>query len=104
MLAQANKAGIPVFGSEVEQVKNGCLASEGIDYHQLGVQTGEMAAKILKGEAKASDMNFEVIKEPSFYANTKVASDLGITIPDELLSSAAETFDAITVDTSSGDE
>ena len=26
----------------------------GIDYYQLGIETGKMAAKILKGEEKAS--------------------------------------------------
>ncbi|MEG0379524.1 MAG: ABC transporter substrate-binding protein, partial [Eubacterium sp.] len=59
VLKAANDAKIPVFGSEEEQVKNGCLASESIDYVALGKQTGEMAAKILKGEAKAADMPVE---------------------------------------------
>ena len=27
----------------------------GIDYYQLGIETGKMAAKILKGEEKASE-------------------------------------------------
>ena len=31
VLAQANEAKIPVFGSEIEQVKNGCVASMGIE-------------------------------------------------------------------------
>ena len=51
MLDAAKKAGIPVFGSEIEQVKNGCVATEGLDYVALGKQTGEMAAKVLAGEA-----------------------------------------------------
>ena len=38
----------------------------GLEYVELGKQTGAMAAKVLKGEAKASEMNFEVISEPSF--------------------------------------
>ena len=53
ILDQANEKGIPVFGSEIEQVKIGCLAAEGIDYVSLGKDTGKMAAKILKGEVKA---------------------------------------------------
>ena len=32
VLEKANAAGIPVYGSEVEQVKNGCIASMSIDY------------------------------------------------------------------------
>jgi len=46
----ADAAGIPIFGSEKEQVaKYGCVASESLDYVALGVTTGEMAGKILKG-------------------------------------------------------
>ncbi|WP_333651445.1 ABC transporter substrate-binding protein [Lacrimispora sp.] len=92
ILDKAAKKNIPVFGSEVEQVKIGCLASIGLDYVDLGKQTGKMAAKVLKGEAKASEMNFEVIKEAAFYGNTKVAENLGITLPTELTDSAAEIF------------
>lgn len=95
VLDAANKKGIPVFGSEVEQVKVGCLASVGLDYIELGKQTGHMAAKILKGEAKASEMNFEIIEGGSFYGNTKVAEALGITLPEDCVSEAAEMFDEI---------
>ncbi|MCI5951640.1 MAG: ABC transporter substrate-binding protein, partial [Anaerostipes sp.] len=64
ILDKANEKNIPVFGSEIEQVKIGCLAAAGLDYMDLGEQTGKMAAKVLKGEKKASEMNYEVITEP----------------------------------------
>ena len=99
-LDAANKAGIPVFGSEIDQVKAGCVGCEGLDYHALGVQTGEMAAKVLKGEAKASEMNFETITEPSAFVNTAVAENLNITIPDDYLNdSSTQVFDTITKST-----
>lgn len=98
VLAKANAAGIPVFGSEVEQVKVGCLASEGIDYVALGKQTGAMAAKVLKGEAKASDMAFEKCEGANLYINEKVASDLGITFPENYAADAAEVFEDIVVE------
>ncbi|MFR3752314.1 MAG: ABC transporter substrate binding protein [Enterocloster sp.] len=47
----------------------------------LGNQTGKMAARVLKGEKKASEMNFETIEEAAFYGNSKVAGNLGITLP-----------------------
>lgn len=96
VLDAANKKGIPVFGSEIEQVKIGCLASVGLDYIELGKKTGHMAAKLLKGEAKASEMNFEIIEGGSFYGNTKVAETLGIELPETLVSDAAEMFSEIT--------
>ncbi len=95
ILDKAAAKNIPVFGSEIEQVKKGCLAAMGLDYIELGRQTGVMAAKVLKGEAKASELNYEVLKEAAFYGNTKVAETLGLTLPESLTSSAAEMFDAI---------
>ena len=98
VLAKASAAGIPVFGSEVEQVKNGCLAAEGIDYVALGKQTGAMAAKVLKGEAEASDMPYEACEGANLYINTEVASDLGITFPENYEADAAEVFETVTVE------
>ncbi len=96
ILDKANKLNVPVFGSEIEQVKIGCLAAMGLDYIDLGKQTGKMAAAVLKGEKKASEMGFEVIEEAAFYGNEKVAENLGITFPEDLTSSAKELFTEIT--------
>ena len=95
ILDKANAKKIPVFGSEIEQVKMGCLGSEGIEYISLGKQTGKMAAKILRGEAKASEMAYEIIEEPNLYLNSKVADELGIDIPKDLLDRASENFTEI---------
>lgn len=83
VLEQANSAGIPVYGSEIEQVKKGCLASASIDYVALGEETGRIAIDVLGGQSAATypvvtvDESFSVI-------NTDVSSQLGITIPDSL--------------------
>ena len=90
VLDKANAAGKPVFGSEIEQVKLGCVAAEGLDYLALGRQTGLMAAKVLKGEAKASDMTYEVISDPSLYINSEALAHFGITLSDELAARAIE--------------
>lgn len=95
LLAKAEDANIPVFGSEVEQVENGCLASMGLEYVELGVQTGKMAAKILRGEATAEEMDYELISEFGLYVNTAVAENLGITIDEAYLENAVEIFDTI---------
>ena len=95
ILDKANAQKIPVFGSEIEQVKLGCLAAEGLDYIKLGKQTGKMAAQVLKGEKKASEIKYETISEPGLYVNTKAAENLGITIDESLVSQAVESFDEI---------
>lgn len=81
VLKAANAKKIPVFGSEEEQVKNGCLATQGIDYVALGKETGKMAAKILKGEAKASETPVYVVKNFSPVYNKTVMETLGLTLP-----------------------
>ena len=95
ILDMAGEQGIPVFGSEIEQVKIGCLAAEGLDYVALGVQTGKMAAQVLKGEKAASEIPYETIEEAALYLNTKVAQNLGIELSEELVESAFQVFDDI---------
>ncbi len=92
ILEKAGSKGIPVFGSEVEQVQNGCLAAVGLDYVELGVITGKMAAKVLKEEAKASEMKFESITEFGLYLNNETAKTLNISIDEEYAKNALEIF------------
>ena len=91
VLEKTNEAGIPVYGSEVEQVKLGCVAAAGIDYIKLGRQTGVMAAKVLKGEVSCADLPFETISEYGVYVNSAACSELSITLPEEIVAVAIET-------------
>ncbi len=81
-VATANK--IPIICSESASVKNGALATYGIDYYDLGKNTARQAVRILKGEAKPENMAIEYINEPKLVINYEVANQLGIVIPDEL--------------------
>ena len=90
---EAVQAGKPVFGSEVEQVKLGCAASEGLDYFSLGKQTGAMAARVLSGEA-AADIPYEVISESSLYVNYDALAAVGIELPED---QAARAIDVSTL-------
>lgn len=90
ILEKTNEADIPVYGSEIEQVKLGCVASAGIDYVLLGKQTGAMAAKILKGEATAAEMPYETITSFDTYINSKALTDMAITVPADIAKKAIE--------------
>lgn len=90
ILEKTNAAGIPVYGSEIEQVKKGCVASAGIDYVELGKMAGKLAAQILKGEAKASDLPYETVTEYSTYINSDAASAMGITVPSDVAAKTIE--------------
>lgn len=87
VLGKANAKKIPVFGSEEEQVKNGCLASQGIDYIKLGVQTGKIAARVLKGE-NINNIAIETIQESQLVVNEAVMNNLGLTLPESLKANA----------------
>lgn len=82
LVEQANAAGIPVYGSEIEQVEKGCLASVSIDYVELGRKTGELAGEILNG-ADASTVPVATITETTPVINTTVAEVFDIKIPDK---------------------
>jgi len=83
VLEKANARKIPVFGSEEEQVKNGCIASAGLDYYALGVQAGEMAARVLNGE-DIKTIPYQTIEESAITVNTSVAEALEIKIPESV--------------------
>lgn len=83
VLQQAETAGIPVYGSEIEQVKLGCLASASLDYVALGERTGEMALSILNG-ANAAETPVVTVVDSFKVLNEDVLATLGLTLPDEL--------------------
>jgi len=74
----------PVICGESGMVKNGGLATLGINYYDLGYTTGLMAIKILKGEAKPATMPIESASKFDFAINGKVAKEIGIDIPADL--------------------
>lgn len=83
VLEQADAAGIPVYGSEIEQVKKGCLASASIDYIALGEKTGKIAIDVLNGQDAAAYPAVSVT-DSFLVVNTDIADKLGITIPDSM--------------------
>ena len=81
VLETAKSNRIPVYGSEIEQVNKGCLASESLDYVALGKETGLLAARVLAGE-NAADTAVVLVKDSFPVYNADVAESLGLSIPD----------------------
>jgi len=92
VLQVAEKHKIPVIAGEGDSVKNGALATYGIDYYSLGKQTAKMAAKILRGEAKPQDMPIERQKDLKFFLNLKAAEQMGVQVPEAWKKRANETY------------
>lgn len=74
----AKQTKTPIVAGSVEQVETGGLATYGIDYKELGKQTGLVAAKILDGKAKPSTTAIESAKELKLVVNEEMAKALGI--------------------------
>lgn len=83
VLDKANAAGIPVIGCIDDQVKQGALATETIDYKQLGYQTGEIAIRVLNGE-KPKDIPVQTLKNTKLIINKAAAERLNVEIPESL--------------------
>ena len=80
----ANPAGLPIICGEEGMVKNGGLATNGINYYNLGKQTAAMAVKILEGEAEPATMPIEYLEDVETVINAATAEELGIEIPEDL--------------------
>jgi putative tryptophan/tyrosine transport system substrate-binding protein len=78
---------IPIISAERGMVEGGALATEGIDYYKLGLQTGALAVEVLKGK-KPSEMPVSTLEDTELVINIDTAKKLGITIPEELNSKA----------------
>ena len=81
---------IPLIAGEEGCVRSGSLATVGIDYYELGRQTGRMALKIIKGEAQAESMPIETQEDTRLIINAKAAEAMGVEIPAELRENAFE--------------
>ena len=86
----AASAGVMTICGESGMVDNGGLCTYGaVDYFTLGQQTGEMAAKILSGEATVADLEIgfqSAGDDAAVVINEDVAADF--TIPAEILDGA----------------
>ena len=87
----ADKAKIPVYVGADSMVKDGGLATYGVDYEVLGTETGDMAVEILNG-TKPGDIPVKTMDNMNIYVNKDTAKAIGITIPEDIISQAAQVF------------
>lgn len=88
LIAVTEQAKKPVICGESNMVNAGGLATYGVDYYQLGRQSGMMAADILEGKAKPATMEIQFAKVLKAVVNKTNAAKLGITIPADVLKDA----------------
>jgi putative ABC transport system substrate-binding protein len=87
----ANKAKIPVYVGADSMVKDGGLATYGINYPVLGRETADMAVEILNGK-NPGDIPVRTMTDMDIYVNKDTAASIGITLPEDVLKEAAQIF------------
>lgn len=80
-VAEANE--LPLVVGEFDSVKNGGLLAFGFEYYDIGYEAGEMAVKILKGEATPADIPAAYPAKLKLLVNKEVADKYGIEVKDE---------------------
>ncbi|WP_324657285.1 ABC transporter substrate-binding protein [Burkholderia thailandensis] len=83
----ANEAKIPLVAGDTDSVKRGGIAALGINYGDLGRQTGKIVARILKGE-KPGAIASQTSSNLELFVNTDAAAKQGVTLSPDLVKEA----------------
>ncbi|MDN3018757.1 ABC transporter substrate-binding protein [Paenibacillus sp. BSR1-1] len=83
VIAVSNSKKIPLFVGELDSMKKGAVAASGFSYFDLGYQSGVMAADILSGKKKASDIPVELPNSLKLVINKKAAEAQGLQVKEE---------------------
>ncbi|NLZ11192.1 MAG: ABC transporter substrate-binding protein [Alcaligenaceae bacterium] len=83
-----NDADIPLVASDPDSVKRGAIAALGINYYDLGLQTGAMVIDVLNGKVPG-EMPSQMGKTVELHVNLDAAAKQGVTLSPELVKSAA---------------
>ncbi|AOJ02992.1 MULTISPECIES: ABC transporter substrate-binding protein [Burkholderia] len=83
----ANEAKIPLVAGDTDSVKRGGVAALGINYGDLGRQTGKVVARILKGE-KPGAIASETSSNLELFVNADAAAKQGVTLAPDLVKEA----------------
>lgn len=84
-----NDARIPLIAADTDSVARGAIAALGINYRDLGVQTGQIVVRILKGEQPGAIAS-ETGAKMELHVNPGAAEKQGVTLSDAVLKSAAK--------------
>lgn len=88
LIQVAEQKKIPVLGAESGTVEGGAVATLGINYKELGKQTGKMAIRILKEGADPATLPVETASEFTYVINEDAAKRMGVTIPEDIRAKA----------------
>ena len=76
----ANESRTPLFANDPASASRGAVAALGVDYADQGYDSGQIAARILKGETSAKDVAIEQSTKGFLAINTKAAELQGVVL------------------------
>jgi putative tryptophan/tyrosine transport system substrate-binding protein len=82
---------IPLVSGDTDSVQRGAVAAYAFDYKDHGMQAGYMGAEILGGKA-ISELPIRFAENLVLSVNESSAEEMGLTLPADLVSEAAEKF------------
>ncbi|MEE8583106.1 MAG: ABC transporter substrate binding protein, partial [Dehalococcoidales bacterium] len=83
---------IPLFPADDPSIERGGIACYGFDYGDIGIQTGQMIARILDGDGTANSVPVEKGQEISLSINLSAAERMGVTVPQAVIDRAVTTY------------
>lgn len=84
---------LPLIVGDVDSVARGAIAAVAVDYYKMGLQTGDMVAKILVDGTNPGDMPVEFLNDLTLHVNTKAAAAMGVTLPEATIQRAEKVIE-----------
>jgi len=91
ILLNTLRKGIPFMGFSRYVVESGALFALDFDYKAVGMQAGQIANRVLKGEP-AGNISVSAADVIWFHYNEKTAQHINVRIPEELVAVAKEVY------------
>ena len=83
---------IPLYAGDTDSVPRGAIATVGFNYHNVGIETGKLVARILKGE-KPGDIDVGFATGTDLVVNPGAAAKYGVTIPQAVIDRATQVIE-----------
>ena len=84
---------LPLIVGDVDSVARGAIAAVAVDYYKMGLQTGDMIARILMDGANAGSMPVEFLNDLNLHVNKKSAAAMGVALPEATIARAEKVIE-----------
>ena len=81
---------IPFYVAADSMVKDGALATSGVDYEYLGQETAKMVVEVFNGCSDTASMPVETMDKTSVFINSETAEAMGLDIPESVMKKATD--------------